>query len=265
MLNLGSRVDHTSVTTIKVALKQSNLDKLHEHLLNISSPSSPYYGRHWSASDVRKAFAPAQDSIDVVKEWLAASGIESARTTGSGSWLTFESTIGNVEHLLSAEYYEYTEGQDLRIGCDRYIDRRNESRHLLTSGTIVTICLNMSPSMSTSLRQVSLDCPNARPLPRLLHIVLGVSLSRPLTRTKVERDAPSWPGPHPSFPSWGPRPLPWGPWPTPPVPEPSSYPLPPKATSLPQDLRHCAYLPCVPRDPHNTRTSVVPQSVAFST
>ena len=50
----GARIDGTSVTSFRIALTQRNLDKGYDHLMSVSHPSSPNYGKLWTAEDVRK-------------------------------------------------------------------------------------------------------------------------------------------------------------------------------------------------------------------
>jgi tripeptidyl-peptidase-1 len=123
----GDRIDGTSVAKFKIGLKQSNLDDVYEYLLNISHPSSPHYGKLWSVDEVHEKFAPPEESVDIVREWLEGSGIDNV--TVRNGWLHFESDIARVEDLLKAEYHEYDHFDDseIRIGCDQYVQRASSS------------------------------------------------------------------------------------------------------------------------------------------
>jgi tripeptidyl-peptidase I len=118
-LERGARVDATSITKFRIALKQSNLDNGYDYLLNISHPSSPHYGKLWTPEEVRKTFAPDSQSIDAVRAWLGDHGI--TEVTERNGWLSFKSPVGSVESLIDAHYYEFDdfEGRGVRIGCDQ--------------------------------------------------------------------------------------------------------------------------------------------------
>ena len=115
----GQRVDGDSVVTFRIALKQKSLEHGYNYLLNVSHPSSPHYGKLWTAGQVRETFCPSEESIDHVRVWLVSSGIE--RVTDSRAWLSFETTIARVEELMESEYYEYEDHETgaIRIGCEK--------------------------------------------------------------------------------------------------------------------------------------------------
>lgn len=51
-------LDSRTILPMRIALAQSNLDKSHQWLMDVSHPSSEKYGRHWNAKEVAQAFAP---------------------------------------------------------------------------------------------------------------------------------------------------------------------------------------------------------------
>jgi hypothetical protein len=51
-------LDNRAILPMRIALSQSNLDKGHEWLMEVSNPGSGKYGQHWSAKEVAQAFAP---------------------------------------------------------------------------------------------------------------------------------------------------------------------------------------------------------------
>ena len=92
---------------MRVALTQSNLHKAEEYLMEVSHPDSPKFGQHWTAKQVAEAFAPKQESVDAVTEWLTNSGVAPERISGSQSlgWLKFDATVAEAEELLKTKYY----------------------------------------------------------------------------------------------------------------------------------------------------------------
>lgn len=54
----SERLASEQVLPLRFALKQSNLDKGHDWLMDVSHPSSPNYGKHWTFEQVKNAFKP---------------------------------------------------------------------------------------------------------------------------------------------------------------------------------------------------------------
>jgi tripeptidyl-peptidase-1 len=86
--------------------------------MSVSHPSSPQYGKLWTAEDVRNAFAPSKESIETVRSWLSDAGIEHVEETRG--WLVFDTTIAHAEKMMQSEYYEHEDLETgaVRLGCD---------------------------------------------------------------------------------------------------------------------------------------------------
>ena len=69
-----SKVDSSLLLPVRVGLTQSNLEQGAALLHAISTPGNDKYGKHLSAEEVHDLFAPKQQSVEVVSEWLSASG-----------------------------------------------------------------------------------------------------------------------------------------------------------------------------------------------
>lgn len=57
------KVKHDRVLPMRFALTQSNLDKGHDWLMEVSDPTSEKYGQHWDAAKVAEMFKPRYASI----------------------------------------------------------------------------------------------------------------------------------------------------------------------------------------------------------
>ncbi|KAL8286786.1 hypothetical protein RQP46_004314 [Phenoliferia psychrophenolica] len=108
----GLRQDH--VIPLRIGLRQSNLHRLDEELNMISHPSSAAYGQHWTSKEIADFFSPSAQTVDTVRDWLVASGIESYRhqLTGGNSWLTLNVTVAEAEEILDTRYemFEHSSG-----------------------------------------------------------------------------------------------------------------------------------------------------------
>ena len=40
-----------------------------------SHPKSPSYEKHWTAGDIAATFAPTDETVDAVRNWLVANGV----------------------------------------------------------------------------------------------------------------------------------------------------------------------------------------------
>jgi tripeptidyl-peptidase-1 len=70
-------------------------------------------------------FAPTEETIQAVRDWLVASGIEDNSIVHSENkgWLALDVPAWQAEDLFRTEYHEHvhlTSGQ-VRVGCDEYV------------------------------------------------------------------------------------------------------------------------------------------------
>lgn len=88
-----------------------------------SHPSSPNYGKHWTAEQTHDAFAPSEESVNTVKNWLVESGIDRHLITHSDNkgWIALNIPAHIAESLFQAEYHEHehTRTGTTKIGCDQ--------------------------------------------------------------------------------------------------------------------------------------------------
>lgn len=110
----GNRLSKKSTLPVRIALAQSNLDQLHDHLMRVSEPTSEEYGQHWTVEQVRKTFAPSESTRNAVTGWLVDAGIASHRLkhdVGSGGWVAFDATVEEAESLFQTKYFHWTHPQ----------------------------------------------------------------------------------------------------------------------------------------------------------
>ncbi|KAH8797933.1 peptidase S8/S53 domain-containing protein [Xylogone sp. PMI_703] len=118
------RVNRDARLPLSIGLTQRNLDLGYEFLMDVSHPSSPNYGKHWSMDKIADTFAASEETVESVKSWLMASGIEDSRIKLSNgrNWLKLDVTVQEAEALLHTEYNIYAHhktGQD-HLGCEDY-------------------------------------------------------------------------------------------------------------------------------------------------
>lgn len=74
-----SRAVGSEILPVRIGLKQRNLKHAERFIHDISDPSSPNFGKHWSSEKVANVFAPAKETGDAVVEWLVNAGIDMKR------------------------------------------------------------------------------------------------------------------------------------------------------------------------------------------
>ena len=107
--SLARRHDVSSALPLRFALKQTNIENVGDFLLDVSHPGSSNYGKHWTASDIARQFAPSGNTIDVVHAWLLESDIEASRITLSASkgWINVRISVEEAERLMNTQYNVY--------------------------------------------------------------------------------------------------------------------------------------------------------------
>ena len=103
------RVHEDVKLPMRIGLSQSNLDKGPDYLMEVSHPDSARYGKHYTVEEVTKLFAPSHDTVEAVRSWLHAAGIQADRVTQSVNkqWLQFDAKTSEVESLLKTQYHFY--------------------------------------------------------------------------------------------------------------------------------------------------------------
>ncbi|KAI6136974.1 peptidase S8/S53 domain-containing protein [Pisolithus sp. B1] len=123
----------SSTLPLRFALKQRNIEKIGDFLLDVSHPDSPDYGNHWSPSDIAYKFSPSSDTIDTVREWLLSTGIGPHRIQLSPSrgWINVNASVEEAEQLMNTEYnlYKHASGTE-RVGCEVYHLPEHVSHHV---------------------------------------------------------------------------------------------------------------------------------------
>lgn len=140
----GARIESSAILPIRIGLAQSNLPKGPELLKEVSDPRSERYGKYLSMEEVHDLFAPIEDHVQTIKEWLQRSGIDGSRIVHSDNkgWLAFDATTEEAERLFRTEYYEHEHSQSdrVRVGCDEYHLPEHISQHVdyITPGVKMT-------------------------------------------------------------------------------------------------------------------------------
>ncbi|KAL7920723.1 Pro-kumamolisin, activation domain-containing protein [Trichoderma austrokoningii] len=127
---------------VRIGLTQQNLDQGHEMLMERSTPGSPKYGQHMTQEEVVNLFAPHEDSVNAVHNWLESEGISPDRVSRSSNlqWIQFHATVTELERLTNATYdiYEHQHTGSLHVGTDEY----SIPAHLVEHIDLITPAVN---------------------------------------------------------------------------------------------------------------------------
>lgn len=121
-----TRISPASADTqlnIRIALKESNLDRAEEFLLQVSHPKSEKYGQAWTPQQVIDTFAPSQEAVADATSWLLQMDVERERISHSAgrNLIKINSTVGEAERLLSTTYSIYANDEGTTIvACESY-------------------------------------------------------------------------------------------------------------------------------------------------
>ena len=113
------RLDSNRVLPMRFGLVQQNLHRLEEMLMSVSHPKSPKYAQHFTPMEVIDTFAPSEETISAVTNWLVDSGFsrDRLRLSPNKGWIYVNASTSEVENLLNTEYHLYSHPSgDTQIG-----------------------------------------------------------------------------------------------------------------------------------------------------
>ncbi|KAH9890789.1 peptidase S8/S53 domain-containing protein [Xylariomycetidae sp. FL2044] len=128
------RADSAQILPIRVALRQRNLENAEAYIYDVSDPTSPNFGKHWTAEQVANTFAPHPETRSAVLKWLVGSGIDRSRLSMSTghNWVQFDGTVEEAERLFATEYwhYEHVQNGGTRLAVDAYSLPEHIQKHV---------------------------------------------------------------------------------------------------------------------------------------
>lgn len=100
---------------LQIGLKQQNEGMIEQHLLEVSDPKHSRYGQHLTTEEINEMVAPTQESVELVRAWLAEHGITDLAHSPSKDWVHIMVPIEKVEQLLQTSYskFEHFDGSVL--------------------------------------------------------------------------------------------------------------------------------------------------------
>lgn len=96
--------DPEASVELTFAVKQQNLQELHDTLMRVSDPQSVTYGEHLSNDEVHKLTAPKMQHRAAVLEFLKTHGVEGKDATPNGDQIAAVVPFSLAQKMLSAQY-----------------------------------------------------------------------------------------------------------------------------------------------------------------
>ena len=107
-------VEVDRILPVRVGLVQSNFDRGHNMLMDISEPRSTNYAKHLNSDEVIELFAPSEDAVRGTLDWLDGSKIGRDRIaqTRNREWLAFMTSAQELDDLLQTKFHDYARAND---------------------------------------------------------------------------------------------------------------------------------------------------------
>ncbi|XDG03800.1 hypothetical protein ABKA04_003415 [Annulohypoxylon sp. FPYF3050] len=95
--------DNTEVV-VQLFIATPKIESITRSFLELSDPTSPVYGKYWTAQQVAEAFRPDTQALEAVTKWLYSFTTSKTplKLSHRRGYLTFKSTVENVETLFKA-------------------------------------------------------------------------------------------------------------------------------------------------------------------
>jgi hypothetical protein len=103
---LLSSTPHT--ITLVLHNNPSAVDRLSDLVAQVSTPSSPSYGKYWSLQQITETFAPPSTTVDEIVAWARdALSPSQVHVTLSRDFISIHTTVGAIERALSCTMHAF--------------------------------------------------------------------------------------------------------------------------------------------------------------
>ncbi|KIW28044.1 uncharacterized protein PV07_07732 [Cladophialophora immunda] len=116
----GKKPSPREVIKLRLAMDHPAMSGIPQHLLDISTPDHPFYGRHLEKHELDDLLRPPSEVTALIIDWLEGEGILAENITYQGTWITLHIYVFQAESLLSTEFSEYHNGDTTLIRTLQY-------------------------------------------------------------------------------------------------------------------------------------------------
>lgn len=117
------------VVRLRLSLKQQNLDRFYDSLLQVSTPGHPRYGAHYEGHELRSLLRPSAEASSTALAWLRDNNVTAVRD--DGDYLYFRTTVAAADRLLDTRFgwYRSVHGEEL-LRTTRYAVPAHVAAHI---------------------------------------------------------------------------------------------------------------------------------------
>ncbi|KAH8719176.1 peptidase S8/S53 domain-containing protein [Phaeosphaeriaceae sp. PMI808] len=91
----------------RIAVRSADRALLERTLMEISSPSSPRYGKHLKRHELKDIIKPRAEASKAVLSWLEESGVEARDIENNGEWINFYAPVKRAESMMGTTFRTY--------------------------------------------------------------------------------------------------------------------------------------------------------------
>ncbi|KAL5376657.1 Tripeptidyl-peptidase sed2 [Paraphaeosphaeria sporulosa] len=92
---------------LQIALKQGDVEKFEQAVIDMSTPDHPTYGQHFQDhEEMKRMLLPSETTLSTVQKWLKTGGVSNVEV--DSDWVNVRTTVGVANELLSTKFEWYT-------------------------------------------------------------------------------------------------------------------------------------------------------------
>ncbi|KAK3330744.1 peptidase S8/S53 domain-containing protein [Apodospora peruviana] len=167
-----ARANPDTPLTLRIGLKQQNLERAEEFMHAVAHPGSEQYGLFWTPQQVADMFAPSADAIAETEDWLQGEGVTMDRISKSSgrNWVRVKTTVGEAETLLDTTYNVYENGDGAKVvACEAYSVPATVQRHVDLITPTIQFDTNISGLRRRTVDRRDAITPKFKKLPPYRH------------------------------------------------------------------------------------------------
>jgi subtilase family serine protease len=101
-------VDEGATRHIQVALSLSDPAGAARLAKAVSTPGSPQYGQYWTSGQFLQRFAPSQDTVSKVSNWLSTQGLQVSGVSANRHFLDVTAPVSQLEKAFDTQLATYS-------------------------------------------------------------------------------------------------------------------------------------------------------------
>ncbi|KZP14825.1 family S53 protease [Athelia psychrophila] len=174
---------------LRIALVQSDMAGLEKALYDVSTPSSPNYGKHLSKEEVEEYVKPSQAAVDAVNAYLKANGVEASTMSPAGDWLGFSIPISKANDMFNADFSVYqhvasgteqirTLSYSIPSSLSGHLDYVHPTTNFITGSPRLPLIVSPLPSNATGLTPATAAACGSTVTPACLQSLYGIPTTK---------------------------------------------------------------------------------------